>query len=79
MAEPLVPTASNGSLWGAAGGQLEYVGQEIVWRKRPGERQREKWDAHIRLKFTDHDMAASREPEIEPGVHYVIEVPLAVQ
>lgn len=73
---PYLITAANQSLWGQSGGQLEYVGQEIFHRQREDG----KWEAMIRLKFTDHDFNWDPSEEcfkmLEPGVHYYIEVPL---
>jgi len=44
-------TYANGTLWGHAGGQLEYVGQRVEHRQRPDG----KWYAVMVVRFTDHD------------------------
>jgi len=63
---------SEGKLWGRAGGLLEYVGQRMeVRRDSDGT-----WYPVIVLMFTDHDSWGTR-PEIEPGVHYRLELPIA--
>lgn len=60
------------TLYGPCGGRVEYVGQRIEWDTstipiRP----------IMVLLFTDHDMQAVDKPELEDGVHYRLEFPLA--
>lgn len=63
---------SDGRLWGRCGGELEYVGQRLEWTELPnGDKQRE-----IVFLFTDHDMWGIGEPELEPGVHYRLRMPM---
>jgi len=66
-------TYSNGRLWGAAGGQLEYVSQEIVLDPVLGQ-------FVMLIKFTDHDHSFNNPedaPDLVEGRYYVLEVPLA--
>ena len=65
--------ASDGCLWGAHGGQLEYVGQRVEHKLI-----NEKWHPYMVLLFTDHDCRACDDREVEPGVHYRFVFPVAV-
>jgi hypothetical protein len=52
---------AHGTLWGACGGQLEYVSQDIEWRKIEGTR--ETYTAGVLIRFTDHDVQMTEEGE----------------
>ena len=60
----------NGKLWGSSGGELEYVGQRIEWRKQ---------GPVLVLLLTDHDHWPGDKGEIEPGVFYRTEFPLTAR
>ncbi|HEY9678630.1 MAG TPA: hypothetical protein V6C76_11510 [Drouetiella sp.] len=48
--------ASNDTLWGESGGQLEYVSQRVVWKQMG-----EKYEPQMELTFTDHDVQVTHE------------------
>lgn len=66
-------TASNNTLWGIAGGQLEYVSQRIEMRRKGGF----SWEEVVIIRFTDHDVQAHPRPELIEGIYYELEFPLS--
>ena len=66
-----------GQLWGRAGGQLEYVGQRLEWRK---DSDSSNYYQVIVVRFTDHDHTLSlfqQSSEMIEGKYYEFEFPLA--
>jgi hypothetical protein len=62
---------ADGKLWGMAGGEIEYAGQDIITRQD----ERGRYYKVMRIKLTDHDMQGSpSHAELEPGVHYYLEI-----
>lgn len=64
----------NNTLWGIAGGQLEYVSQRIKWQPIP---HTQRWQPVMVIRFTDHDCQASPNPNLIEGKYYELEFPLA--
>jgi hypothetical protein len=62
-------TVSNGKLWGSSGGELEYVGQRVEFRKRG-----DQIIPVMVLLFTDHDHWHGDDGELEPNVFYKTEL-----
>ena len=67
-----IVTASGGSLWGSSGGQLEFVSQKVVTKKRSDG----SFVVMMILRFTDHDVRHSPNENLIDGKYYEIEVPI---
>lgn len=58
------------TLWGSSGGQLEYVSQKVVWKQAFNGYLR----CYLMVRFTDHDVQATKEGE---GKFYDLYFPFA--
>lgn len=70
-------TYGEKSLFGIAGGQLEYVSQRVEDRQNEATK---KWYKVMIVRFTDHDLQANPLPnndELIDGIYYELEFPLA--
>lgn len=66
---------ADGTLWGRAGGQLEYVSQRVEFRHNPAIPGR--YLPVMVVRFTDHDHAVSPSDELVDGRFYDIEFPIS--
>lgn len=68
---------SNSKLWGAAGGELEFVSLRLSYL----EREDGKLERSVIIRFTDHDAAATAtccpQKDLIEGRYYELELPLA--
>lgn len=66
----------NITLWGSAGGQLEFVSQRVEWRKCDAT---QKAVPVIVIRFTDHDAQAYPLNTLIEGKYYELEFPMAME
>lgn len=64
------------SLWGIAGGQLEYVSQRIEYKQNENNK---KYYAVMIIRFTDHDVQAHNIDSLIEGKYYELEFPLTTE
>lgn len=67
---------SGGKLYGASGGQLEYVSQRIEWKKR--ENSATYYPVMI-VRFTDHDVQWGDRQNLIEGRFYELEFPIHME
>lgn len=70
--EPLKIEYADKSLWGVAGGQLEYVSQRVEMRQRPDK----SWVTLMVIRFTDHDVQWGDDKRLIDSKYYEIEFPI---
>lgn len=68
-------TTGSKTLWGTAGGQLEFVGMRFLSKQIDG-----RWQKFVAMEFTDHDLQAVPEESLaDAGLKstYELEFPIA--
>ena len=71
-------TVDKNTMYGIAGGQLEFVSQRVEWRREPDYNGGRSFPVII-IRFTDHDCQANPMPQLIEGKYYEFEYPMAME